>query len=82
MLSRAAATKYKERIPTLEEMRARLNLNSYKFSTQDETSGNSDNATKMEEIKQKKLELMAGNKNFLKGIYTGTNSSSYQEVYR
>ena len=77
-------TKFQDRPPTLEEMRARLNIDSSKINSIPEStlSTINDNFRNQEEIKKKKLELMNGNKGLLKGVYNGATSSSYQETYR
>ena len=74
--------KMAERVPTLEEMRTRLNLDNYKFSEKDDKTIYNDNIQNMEEIKKRKQELINGNKNFLKGIYSGATSTNYQEVFK
>ena len=77
-------SKFQDRAPTLEEMRARLNIDHSKLNTLSDNTSSiiNDNFRNQEEIKQKKLELMNGNKGLLKGVYNGATSSSYQEVYK
>lgn len=41
-----------------------------------------DNIKNQEEIKRRKMELINGTKNLLKGIYNNTTSSCYQEIYK
>ena len=73
--------KYEERIPTYEEMRARLNLDTQKFSESQSKSLSSTENHK-EEIEKRKRELTNGTKNLLKGIFPNTTSTVYQEVYK
>jgi len=80
------SNKIVERIPTMEEMRARLNLdvnnyNTTKESVEDTTLYN-DSIRNQEEMKKGKMELMNGNKNIIKGIYANTTTSCYQEVFK
>jgi hypothetical protein len=81
------SNKIVERIPTLEEMRARLNLDVNNYNTTKESGAEegtvyNDNIKNQEEIKKRKLELMNGNKNLIKGIYANTTTSCYQEVFK
>jgi hypothetical protein len=68
-------------VPTIEELRARLNLDSYKFE-EDPNILYNDNIQNQEEIKKRKQELINGTKNLLKGIYNNTSASHYQETYK
>lgn len=74
--------KYEERIPTLEEMRARLNLDSYKFEEMKTESNYGENYAKMQEINDRKKQLTQGNKNIMKGIYSGATITNYQETFK
>jgi hypothetical protein len=74
--------KYEERTPTLEEMRARLNLDSYKFEEMKTESNYGENYTKMQEINERKKELTQGKKNLMKGIYSGATMTNYQETFK
>lgn len=75
-------TKVVERIPTLEEMRARLNLDKKEeFKINPDTVYN-DSLKNLESIKKMKMELINGKKDLLKGIYQSNPSSIYQEVYK
>lgn len=74
--------KLNERPPTLEEMRTRLNLDSYVPYEEDPNAAYNDNIKNQEENKARKLELMNGHGNLLKGIYNNTSTSNYQETYK
>lgn len=65
-----------ERVPTVEELRARLKLDSYKVPST--THKNDDNENKYE---NKKTHLRS-NGNFLKGIYNNTCSTAYQDSFK
>jgi hypothetical protein len=71
-------------IPTIEEMKARIGLDksSVNPDTNYDMSVYNDNIKNQEEIKKRKMELINGTKNLLKGIYNNTTSSCYQEVYK
>lgn len=76
--------KPKERYPTYEEMRAKLNLDSKeKIDLRKEPILNKNiGYTSQEETRQRKLELMRGARDLLKGIAPTSITSCYQEVYR
>lgn len=76
--------KLKERYPTYEEMRAKLNLNSKEKSDLKKEPIQMRNIgyTSQEETRQRKLELMRGARDLLKGIAPTSITSCYQDVYR
>jgi hypothetical protein len=74
-------TKYEERVPTIEELRARMNLDKFKDSKADQPVYN-DQIQNNEETKKRKEELVRGQKNLLKGIYGNVNTSVYQDIYK
>lgn len=73
--------KHVERIPTYEEMRVRLNIDSQKFIESQGTTQSFSQSQK-EEIEKRKKELTQGSKNIIKGIFPNTTSTVYQEVYK
>jgi hypothetical protein len=73
--------KYEERQPTVEEIRARLNLDKYKNVTLEQPKLN-DNIENMEENRRRKEELVRGQKNLLKGIFSNVNTSYYQDSFK
>jgi hypothetical protein len=73
---------YEERVPTLEELRARLNLDKQNIPEFNKTAVYNDNIQNMEENKKRKSELINGHKNLLKGIYKDNTSSCYQEIFK
>ena len=77
-------TKLKERYPTYEEMRAKLNLNS-----KDGADGKREpivfrniGYVSSDETRKRKLELMKGAKDLIKGIPPTSLTSNYQEIYK
>jgi hypothetical protein len=74
--------KVQERVPSIDEMRARLNLDSYIRSDYDANALYNDNIKNQEEMKKRKAELINGQKNLIKGINNNTNTSCYQEVFK
>jgi hypothetical protein len=74
----------KESIPTIEELKARIGIDSSRVKTESNRDMNvyNNSIRNQEEIKQRKMELINGSKNLLKGIYNNTTSSCYQEVYK
>lgn len=78
------SVKLKERYPTYEEMRAKLNLDSIERVDLKKKPLNLRNIgyTSQEETRQRKLELMRGAKDLLKGIPATSITSCYQDVYR
>ncbi len=73
--------KYEERVPTYEEMRARLNLDAQKFA-ESQSKSFSTTENHKEEIEKRKRELTLGTKNLLKGIFPNSTSTVYQEVFK
>lgn len=76
--------KLKERYPTFEEMRAKLNLNS-----KDGEDGKREPIViknigyiSQEETRKRKLELMKGAKDLIKGIPPTSLTSNYQDNYK
>lgn len=76
--------KLKERYPTYEEMRAKLNLN-----VKDGVDGKREpivfkniGYVSQEETRKRKLELMKGAKDLIKGIPPSSLTSNYQEIYK
>jgi len=76
--------KLKERFPTYEEMRAKYNLDSKEnFDLKKEPIQiRNIGYTSQEETRQRKLELMRGAKDLLRGIAPTSITSCYQDVYR
>ncbi len=76
--------KLKERYPTYEEMRAKYNLDSIEKvdSKIEPVFMKNIGYTSQEETRRKKLELMKGAKDLLKGIAPTSITSCYQDVYR
>lgn len=76
--------KLKERYPTYEEMRAKYNLDSKdKLDLKKEpVHMRNIGYTSHEETRQRKLELMRGARDLLKGIAPNSITSCYQDVYR
>lgn len=76
--------KLKERYPTYEEMRAKYNLESKENVNLKKEPIQMRNIgyTSQEETRQRKIELMRGAKDLLKGIPATSITSCYQEVYR
>jgi len=70
---------YANRELTIEEMRMRLNLDK---KTNISGLGEETFSAMAEENKRRKLELMHGKKDLLKGIYNGITTSTYNEAYR
>ena len=70
--------------PTIEEMQERLALEKQAIIEKEKASGivYNDQIQNQEEIKKRKMELMNGNKNMLKGIYGDSVNSCYQEDYK
>ena len=73
--------RYEERYPTVEEMRARLNLDKYKNKQLEQPKLN-DNIENQEESKRRKEELIRGQKNLLKGIFPNVNTSYYHDSFK
>lgn len=75
--------KYKERYPTYEEMRAKLFHDSKETDLLDKPiNAKNIGYTSHEETRKRKMELMNGAKDLLKGIPPASLTSCYQEVYR
>jgi len=74
--------KLSERVPTVEEMTARLNLAKAAFDANTGEVVYNDNIQNQDEMKKRKIELISGTKNLLKGIYNNTTSSNYQETFK
>jgi hypothetical protein len=72
----------RERTPTVEEMRARLNLDKNNLPQVDNDFLYNNQIENLNEIKKRKQELVNGNKNLLKGIYVGATSSLYQDTFK
>lgn len=70
---------YANRDLTVDELRARLNLDGKKEITPDDPDSISAMA---EENKRRKLELMNGQKNLLKGIYNNVTTTLYNETFK
>jgi len=70
---------YANRELTIEELRARLNLDAKKDITPDDPNSISAMA---EENKKRRQELMNGHKNLLKGIYNNITTTLYQETFK
>lgn len=70
--------------PTIEEMQARLALEKQAILDKERESNIifNDQIQNQEEIKKRKQELVAGNKNLLKGIYKENMSTCYQDYYK
>ena len=76
--------KLKERYPTFEEMRAKLNLKAI-----DGENGKLEpivfrniGYVSQQETRQRKLDLMRGAKDLIKGIPPTSLTSNYQEIYK
>ena len=69
---------------TIEEMQAKLEMERQKIIEQEKNSDVqfNDQIQNQEEMKKRKMELMNGNKNLLKGVYVGNLSSNYQDSYK
>ena len=69
---------------TIEEMQAKLEMERQKIIEQEKNSDVqfNDQIQNQEEMKKRKMELINGNKNLLKGVYVGNISSNYQESYK
>ena len=67
-----------ERVPTLEEMRARLNLDSYKLTENDGTKDNSN----YDEVRNRKQQLNNGGRSIIKGIFNASTNTTYQEMFK
>ena len=70
--------------PTIEELQEQLALEKKALIEKEKESGvvYNDQIANQEEIKRKKEELVNGQKNLLKGIYTNTMSTVYQNSYK
>jgi hypothetical protein len=62
--------------------RIEIDLNPVRDANKFDMTVYNDNIKNQEEIKRRKMELINGTKNLLKGIYNNTSSSCYQEVYK
>ncbi len=70
-------------LPTTEELRERFGLDELKKKYMNKPPIKfNDNIENMNEIKKMKSELVNGQKNLLKGIYTDTVQSQYKESYK
>ena len=69
---------------TSEEMQAKLEMERQAIIEQEKNSDVqfNDQIQNQEEMKKRKMELINGNKNLLKGIYAGNICSNYQESYK
>jgi len=76
--------KLKERYPTYEEMRAKYHLDSKQNTgiIKEPIQIRNIGYVSQEETRKRKLELMKGAKDLIKGIATTNMTSCYQEVYR
>lgn len=70
-------------MPTLEELRAKMNLDELKkkYDRKEPVIFN-DNLKNRQEMERHKRELIDGKKNLLKGIYGNINTSVYTESYK
>ena len=68
-----------ERVPTLEEMRARLNLDSCKLT---ENDGSKDNSNNYDEVRNRKQQLNKGGRSIIKGIFNASTNTTYQEMFK
>lgn len=69
----------------MEEIKARIGIDTNEMKSNKDAIDMrvyNDNIKNQEENKKRKMELINGTKNLLKGIYNNTNSSCYQEVYK
>ena len=67
-----------ERMPTLEEIRVRLKLDSYK----PEPQGNVHHINNFEEMAKIRQDSINGNRGILKGIHNYSGASCYQETFK
>lgn len=75
--------KIKERYPTYEEMRAKLNLNpNGEEGKKEPIVFKNIGYVSQEETRKRKLELMKGAKDLIKGIPPTSLTSNYQEIYK
>jgi len=70
---------YANRELTVEELRARLNLDGKKDITPDDPNSISAMA---EENKRRKMELVNGTKGLLRGIYNNITTTLYNETFK
>ena len=70
---------YANRELTVEELRARLNLDGKKDITPDDPNSI---AAMAEENKRRKQELVNGHKGLLKGIYNSITTTLYNETFK
>lgn len=70
---------YANRELTIEELRARLNLDGKKDIPQEDPNSISAMA---EESRKRKQELVNGHKNLLKGIYNNITTTLYNETFK
>lgn len=62
-------------------MKAKFNLEKYKEASQSLTKPNDINQN-MEENKSRREELIRGQKNLLKGIFSNVNTSYYHDAFK
>jgi hypothetical protein len=76
--------KLKERYPTYEEMRAKLNLNSKdgEDGKREPIAFKNIGYISQEETRKRKLELMKGAKDLIKGIPPTSLTSNYQDTFK